>query len=227
VTIRRPSLPHVRAAPSPLAPADASVLGPQLKLWLRSDVGVTVSSGKVTQWDDQSGNGANFVQGTDAIRPVYTAANGSFAGKPSLDFTAVGAVLTCASTLVLKHLIVVANHPNALFPDNDSLVTNGDAFFRGTTGSPNWLADNGLFAGLMSRDGSPTRAALDVANRPHVYDIAFYSAMSSSTYVIGDDAGGGDTWRGSVVEVIGSSVTIPARMLAAIRLGLKRRYGTP
>jgi hypothetical protein len=39
-------------------------------LWLRSDLGVTEISGKVSQWDDQSSEGSNFTQATSTRRPT-------------------------------------------------------------------------------------------------------------------------------------------------------------
>lgn len=40
-------------------------------LWLRGDLGVTLTSGNVSTWADQSGNARHFTQGTDANRPTY------------------------------------------------------------------------------------------------------------------------------------------------------------
>ena len=42
-----------------------------LMLWLRSDVGVTESSGSVSQWNDQSGNSNNATQSTGADQPAF------------------------------------------------------------------------------------------------------------------------------------------------------------
>ncbi|MEK7180506.1 MAG: hypothetical protein AAB706_03445 [Patescibacteria group bacterium] len=42
---------------------------PAIACWLKSDVGITLVGTKVSQWDDQSGNGEHVTQGTDANRP--------------------------------------------------------------------------------------------------------------------------------------------------------------
>jgi hypothetical protein len=53
-------------------------------LWLRSDLGVTKVANIVSAWADQSGQGNNFTQGTDANKPTYTA--GAINGYPALVF---------------------------------------------------------------------------------------------------------------------------------------------
>lgn len=226
--LRRPGIRHVRAPTQDAYSCEPTILGPQLTLWLRSTIGVIRASGKVSQWTDQSGKGANFVQATEELKPDYVAVNGNFNAKPSVDLTAAGALLTSASSIAIRHLLVVANHPNALFPDNDALVTHGsDAFLRGDDNTANWLPDNDVFIGAIYRDGSRTNQALDVPNRAHVYEYLFNSLQTVASWRIGDDAGGGDQWRGSVVEIIGCRDIIPDRTARGIRQMLRVRYGTP
>ena len=55
-----------------------------LKLWLRSDAGVTLNGSTVSQWADQSGSGTNASQGTSASQPVLVA--NALNGKPALRF---------------------------------------------------------------------------------------------------------------------------------------------
>jgi hypothetical protein len=71
---------------------------PGLMLWLRADQGLITTlpnAGKVVSWADQSGQGHDFVQGSDAQRPAYNAANANFANQPTVDF-AGGQTLTCS-----------------------------------------------------------------------------------------------------------------------------------
>jgi len=55
-----------------------------LKLWLEADAGVTESGGLVTDWDDQSGNGNNAIQGNPANQPTLIASQ--INGKPAVYF---------------------------------------------------------------------------------------------------------------------------------------------
>jgi hypothetical protein len=45
-------------------------LGSTLKLWLRGDLGIHLTSGAVDTWADQSGNGNNATQANAPMRPV-------------------------------------------------------------------------------------------------------------------------------------------------------------
>lgn len=54
-----------------------------LKVWLRSDTGIVTGTGVAT-WQDQSGNGNNYSQGTGANQPTVTAS--AINGLPSIDF---------------------------------------------------------------------------------------------------------------------------------------------
>jgi hypothetical protein len=54
-------------APPPFAPTDLS----NLALWLRADLGTTVSGGHITQWTDQSGGGYTFTNGNVSASVPY------------------------------------------------------------------------------------------------------------------------------------------------------------
>jgi hypothetical protein len=69
---------------SPVCPSDVSYCG-SLQLWLRADVGVTISGGQVTQWRDQSGNGRHASQDTVLRQPLLV--NDALNGLPVLRFS--------------------------------------------------------------------------------------------------------------------------------------------
>jgi hypothetical protein len=56
-------------------------------LWLRADLGVTVVSGKVSRWEDQSGNGNHVTQGNASSRPTFVANSAISANRPGLTFS--------------------------------------------------------------------------------------------------------------------------------------------
>jgi hypothetical protein len=223
--MRRPGPTNARAAPNPGGPCEPSVLGPQLTLWLRADLGITIGTG-VSAWADQSGYGNTFTQATGGLQPTYTAVNGNFRGQPSVNPVAAGSLLACAGSVVIRHLLIVANYPGAVFVADDPALFSaggGGIVFRGGSG-PVWGGPD--YTGNIYRDGARTTIALDVANRPHVHEFVM-STAASATWRIGDDAGGGTTWSGSVAEVIASRDIIPDRTLLSIRQMLRNRYGTP
>ncbi len=55
-----------------------------LKLWLKSDVGVTLNSGNVSNWADQSGNGNDVFQPSASNQPAYVL--NTLNGYPTLRF---------------------------------------------------------------------------------------------------------------------------------------------
>ncbi len=55
-------------------------------VWVRSTEGVTKDgSNNVSQWDDKSGNGNNFLQSVSGDYPFYTAVNSAMNNLPSID----------------------------------------------------------------------------------------------------------------------------------------------
>ncbi len=64
-----------------------------IKFWLRADAGVTLNSGLVSQWTDQSGNGFNAIQNTSTLRPNFQNTP-QFNNMPTIRFDGVDDVLT-------------------------------------------------------------------------------------------------------------------------------------
>lgn len=59
----------VRAAVGTSITEPDEIFGANLFAWYRADLGITLTSSHVSQWDDQSGNARHLTQGTDANRP--------------------------------------------------------------------------------------------------------------------------------------------------------------
>src|SRR5262245_16583890 len=66
-------------------------------LWLRGDLGVTLTSGKVSTWADQSGGGFDLTQGTAGNRPTQVAA--ALGGKTVVRFDGVDDFIQATATL--------------------------------------------------------------------------------------------------------------------------------
>lgn len=67
-------------------------------LWI-ADSGVTLTSGKVSQWNDQSGNGNHVTQANAALRPTVTAA--AIGGKDAITFG--GSTVLFTANAVVAH----------------------------------------------------------------------------------------------------------------------------
>ncbi|MBE2208750.1 MAG: DUF11 domain-containing protein, partial [Saprospiraceae bacterium] len=101
-----------------------------IRLWFKSNAGVTQSGGQVSAWGDQSGNGKTAGQSSQIKQPGYTASNAYFNGYPSLDFD-----------LTDDHLALDANiatRPYSFFLVFNSTTTS-TAVRRAVQGSNNWL----------------------------------------------------------------------------------------
>jgi hypothetical protein len=62
-----------------------------LDVWLRADVGVVTSGTQVTTWQDQSGNGNDFVGRTGSgNRPTVVSSSASLGGQPAINFVGNG-----------------------------------------------------------------------------------------------------------------------------------------
>jgi hypothetical protein len=68
-----------------------------LQIWLKGDVGVTLSGPNVTNWADQSGNGNDYVQATGGKQPTVTAS--AINGLPAVTFNGTSQFLTSAAQI--------------------------------------------------------------------------------------------------------------------------------
>jgi hypothetical protein len=209
-----------------LSPLEPSQLA-GLTLWLRAGNG-----GSASAWNDLSGAGANFTQASGPIQPVFSASDANFNGQASLTFSPVDSCMTSASSIAVKHIFIVANYPAAVFSALATTMTKGaaagDFILRGAGGSlPDWRTSDDA-PGTRLRDAVVTDTALDVANRAHLYERVLTSLTTASTWTIGRDPGtSGRQWSGGIAEIIAYNVALSGTDLARIRLGLKKRYGTP
>lgn len=68
-----------------------------LVLWLRNDLGITTSTGTVSSWADQSGNGHDATQATAGLRPSFTAGAINSAVLPTVTFNGTSQYLSMSS----------------------------------------------------------------------------------------------------------------------------------
>jgi hypothetical protein len=98
----------------------ASIAG--VKLWLRSDVGITQSGGLVSQWTDQSAAVWQFVQATGANQVSYST-SGGVNGLPYLSAAANSSVLSlvCSTFTALSwpYEVFVVARPSSISPAQD------------------------------------------------------------------------------------------------------------
>jgi hypothetical protein len=148
--------------------------------FLRADQAVTLSSGVVSAWADQSGLGdanRDAVQATAAKRPGYQASNPYFAGKPTVDCTNDGSQerqlktgAWSSPTIGSDVTVAVVCRRAGTSTSNrylyDSLSGNQFAVYQDNTGSAHY-AYNAAAGNFASRNGdltSPTALIVSAKN---------------------------------------------------------------
>lgn len=131
---------------------------PDTTLFLRADLGLTLSNGKVATWVDQSGVGdanRNANQSIVAARPGFQSSNPRFRGYPTIDCTMDGAQerylrtgVWGAPTLSGEVTIaIVCRRANSSINNRylfDSLSGNQFALYQDNTGSTHYAYNTGI-----------------------------------------------------------------------------------
>jgi len=118
---------------------------PGLKLWTRADLGITLTSQKVTKWADQSGAG-NDLNALVAAAPLFVASSPNMQGGSSLRWSGIEQMATAAGFTNNQPctIIVVAKYSslagNLGIIDNPTIRQIGYVAAAG----PNWAMDAGV-----------------------------------------------------------------------------------
>ena len=124
------------SAPAPEVPTTISGLA----MWFKADVMDTVNdldlSGNVITWRDQSGNGRDVTQATDASRPAWIAGNasGNINGLPTVHFNTGTKILARANSNVLQNKDGWT--AIAFYRFSTSAAVNSPVFFASVNGAP-------------------------------------------------------------------------------------------
>lgn len=210
-----------------------------LALWLRSDQGLTIVGGKVSQWNDMSGNGANVTQATAGNRPTYSYNDTNFANYPSVGFVAASSTqLNNSQTLVQPCTVYCVCNTASTPAGNVAVFDSSGALLMGTNASLQAIYYAGGAAVLHSTPaefvaGTPV-AMCGVFNgaSSHLYINNSQSAVANGNPGTNGTSGainlGGVTnsyWDGSVAEYIVFSVAHSTSTIQEIYAYLGSRYG--
>lgn len=181
-----------------------------LKLWLRTDVGVTAPGGKVSGWTDQSGNGNNGFMTTASRQPSLIA--GALNGKPVIRFYGAQSILLTSLLQPTTFTVFVVGKnsktsesysmilgPGGSSPNNQMRWENGSqALFVGlgnnmpivTTTIGNTRVYHALSARYNGSTMSVYRDGNNVSNHSFTtsgpWVLAQIGAWFSSYYMVGD-----------------------------------------
>jgi hypothetical protein len=215
-----------------------------LKLWLRADLGVTVTGSGVSTWADQSGIGdsnRNHTQSTDAQRPTVNASDAAYNGKPTLSFAAASSQTLVSGTWSVAPpssdftLVIVGNADNAATTE---IFISDDAawewsLFQSTTDILSWFGSAQLNATpitlsakhvmVMEQNGASSGIYVDSTTvRPE--SVGNPGSPAVAVTRLGGQ-GGARFLNGKIAEVILYTPRLAAPDLATLLTYIGTRYG--
>lgn len=135
---------------------------PNMLLWLRSDVGVTSSSGSVSNWADQSGNGLTVTQSSSSLQPSLVTGALNSGVLPAITFDGSSQYLSTGSDF--------ANLSNgasifAVTQPQSSTATGDLCAFGNTSNSDAIIAQAvGTQASLSANNGTTSSSVTTTSN---------------------------------------------------------------
>ena len=199
-----------------------------LAVWYKYDTGITESSSKCSQWDDQSGNGNNATQGTGSKQPEVTGVGDRTTGG-ALEFDGTDDLMNFTkATMSANHntLIGVVIHAKASSSEVILADTNSEFFRIDTskklavksagvkplminTGATNLFDDAaGVQSLVISRNDGSTGTWKFYRNGIDTEDLSGFDSFSNQTnaaQIDFDILGGGATngfFTGPIYEII-------------------------
>jgi len=210
---------------------------PGLVLDFDTGAGVTLVTGKVSQWVDQSANALVASQSTDANRPTFSAAPLSIIGSDASRLDIAGMSAPTSATI-----FVVCSTPSPE-PGNGAYLISGAAGGFGIIesfvgpGVFEWLNGADRYAFNVSGSGKHLLAVTQVnggalnlyydgalvSGSPHTAGVTLKSFQSFFN-IIGGTTGG---YTGSIMQTLVFNRILGADELSRATAALKARWGTP
>ncbi len=171
---------------------------------------ITLTSGRVTQWNDKSGNAYNATAPAGSAL-MYTASDANLSSKGSIGYEPANGTVRYLDTPTITaaaQAYIVVHWQDATFePGSDSYLLNAqspDTKIHGKVNQTTWDSSSSLNGGVYYRDGSTstTATALPMTSGA-VWRVPFTSR--TCTWRIGNDFGpsASETWdEGAVGEIV-------------------------
>lgn len=211
-------------------------------VWYRPDSNViTLNTGKVSAWADQSGTGdvnKNLSQATTTKQPVYTAADASYNNKPTLTFNS-----TNLTTLVSGTFAAAISQPCSVYLVGNFGPAAPQIAFSSNSASPIYVMQDVIQAFVEIYAGSTLESTTGLVQTPLVIG-AEYNGASSAVYVnaitaqatgntgadtipgitLGSSFSAADFFNGKIAEVIVYNKILAAADRAKVLKYLGSRY---
>jgi hypothetical protein len=244
-----------RGAPSSAATCASVLPGLVVNLDASVTASVHLSGSSVTQWDDQSGNGNNFVQATGARQPTFSA-TGFNATKPGVTVVAANAQFVqntavpfnSANLSIFAVITTTANSPINSgmvsfvgagqaddFSNNASFVLSGDTSVVGVYKAVSNTINDSSFSdtggpdafGAVFNGTNGTAYKNFTAGTPAAKVGAF--GNTTANIAVGTRPWNGNTpsFDGTYAEVILTSGVISGGTLTTLHTCLSTKWGVP
>jgi hypothetical protein len=225
-----------------------------LLLWLRSDVGVTSASGKVSAWADQSGNSNNASQTTGTLQPSLTTGAINSGVLPTIAFNGTSQYMSLPSdfanlTSGVSVFVVLdrtsttgtdvaftcgnASNANAVIAEttgqNAELVCNGGTNSNVTTTNTPITANTYLLLEETyapgSTNGTGTIYVNGVQKAQATNMVSTLANTTRSSNLVGTGIGLSNYFTGNIAEVLVYSAPLTASQRAMIESYVLSKYG--
>lgn len=185
-----------------------------LQLWLASDVGITLVGNDVSQWNDQSGNGRHFTEGSR--RPRYLTS--AFNGRPCLEFDQgnqekMEAAALLGDVIQADRFTAFIVFSVAAIDTNDATSWNNDALICSDDGAASsWSisvksagAGNSsvLGANFDGTDDFVARGNINLTNQPYLFSYR-HDELASTIFAALYPFGEGSIGTGNASPLTGT-----------------------
>lgn len=158
-------------------------LGVTVLFGVQSDLGVTLNTSTVSQWNDQSGNSNNLVQATGANQPAYTANDATLNNLPSISCASASSQFMTASALDLPAPPLTIY---AIF--RQTAWTAAHELWAAGTGDQYALSPNTSTPSLVMYDGVAVNLSSGATLNTWVRAVAIFQGSTSDSLKLGSAA---------------------------------------
>lgn len=213
---------------------------PGLLVWLDSENGVTLSGSEVTNWNDQSSNGFDFLAQSIALQPKYISTS-TLNNKPYINFDGTDNLRSNNNFSLSNATIFVVATQNNGEADFSRLIDHGynTGFWLGRSGSSvgggfyEFNAPFGNFKNVsndvpfiltLNRSGATTTYFLNSQSFPVPSRTTVSSSTISNKIFIGSTITGSDFGKKNIYEIIIYNTTLSNTDREIVENYLRNKY---
>ena len=216
---------------------------PNLALWLSADSSIIVSSGKVTQWNDLSGNGNNFTPPLVSDQPSYLFSP-YLSGFAGVVFDGTDRLLSISNFTLTNATIFIISTQNTGDANVGRLIDHsynsgfwigrsgsniGGGFMEGAApyGNFNSIQDNKPAILSLVRNGATTSYFINSNPFSTPTRTTNSSPTTSNKIVLGASITGGNYGKKNIYDVIIYNTNLSSANRLAVEYYLKNKYAPP